>query len=148
MASGSRSTCWPGWRFRESAARPKRSSSNSSWGALILAIVIHATLSVTFGLLFGVISPTLPPLPGGPVIAGGVLMPLLWTGFCYGFMGIINPLLEEFVSWPWFIASQVVYGLAMSVVVLSIEKVPVSQVGTSLGMTAGSPESDQPGGHR
>jgi hypothetical protein len=117
-------------------------------GALILAIVIHATLSLTFGLLFGVISPTLPPLPGGPVIAGGVLMPLLWTGFCYGFMGIINPLLQEFVSWPWFIASQVVYGLAMSVVVLSIEKVPVSQAGSRLGMTAASGESGRPGGDR
>ncbi len=68
---------------------------NFHLGALILAIFIHAALSVTFGLLFGVISPTLPPLPGGPVIAGGVLMPLLWTGFCYGFMGIINPLLQD-----------------------------------------------------
>jgi hypothetical protein len=96
-------------------------------GALILAIVIHATLSVTFGLLFGVVSPTLPPLPGGPVIAGGVLMPLLWTGFCYGFIGVINPLLEQYVSWPWFIASQMVYGLAMSVVVIRTEKVAVSQ---------------------
>jgi hypothetical protein len=118
------------------------------WGALILAIVIHATLSLTFGLLFGVVSPTLPPLPGAPLIAGAVLMPLLWTGFCYGFMGVINPLLGEFVRWPWFIASQVVYGLAMSIVVLNIEKVPVSQAGSSLGMTAGSPESGRPGGHR
>ena len=41
------------------------------WGSLILAIVIHATFSVGFGLLFGVVSPTLPPIPGGPVIAGG-----------------------------------------------------------------------------
>jgi hypothetical protein len=119
------------------------------WGALILAIVIHATLSLTFGLLFGVISPTLPPLPGGPLIAGAVLMPLLWTGFCYGFMGIINPLLGEFVRWPWFIASQVVYGLAMSIVVLNIEKVPVSQAAIGLsGMTARLPETGRPGGDR
>jgi hypothetical protein len=96
--------------------------------ALILAIVIHAVLSVTFGLLFGVVSPTLPPLPGGPVIAGGVLMPILWTGLCYGFMGIVNPLLQEHVNWPWFIASQVVYGLAMSIVVINSEKVLASPV--------------------
>ena len=74
-----------------SAARPRPSSSSSPPASLILAIFIHAALSVAFGLLFGVVSPTLPPIPGGPVIAGGVLMPLLWTGLCYGFMGIVNP---------------------------------------------------------
>jgi hypothetical protein len=99
------------------------------WGSLILAIVIHATFSVGFGLLFGVVSPTLPPVPGGPVIAGGVLMPLLWTGICHGFMGIIDPLLQQHVNWPWFIVSQVVYGLAMSIVVIRSEKVPVAPVG-------------------
>ena len=98
-------------------------------GSLILAIVIHATFSVAFGLLFGVVSPTLPPIPGGPVIAGGVLMPLLWTGLCHGFMGIVNPLLQEYVNWPWFIVSQVVYGLAMSIVVIRTEKVPSAPVG-------------------
>ena len=117
------------------------------WGALILAIIIHATLSVAFGLFFGVVSPTLPPLPGGPVIAGGVLMPLLWTGLCHGFMRIINPLLQEHVNWPWFIASQVVYGLAMSVVVINSEKVPVPPAGSGLSMSVGSPEAGQGGGH-
>jgi hypothetical protein len=99
-------------------------------GALILAIVIHAALSVTFGLLFGVVSPTLPPIPGGPVVAGGVLMPLLWSGLCHGFMGIVNPLLKEHVNWLWFVASQVVYGLAMSLVVINSQKVPVPPAGS------------------
>ena len=116
------------------------------WGSLILAIVIHATFSVGFGLLFGVVSPTLPPIPGGPVIAGGLLMPLLWTGLCHGFMGIINPLLQEYVNWPWFIASQVVYGLAMSVVVIRTEKVPAAQVAGGPGKLAGFPEPGPWGG--
>jgi hypothetical protein len=98
-------------------------------GALVLGFVIHAALSLTFGLLFGVVSPTLPPIPGGPVIAGGVLMPLLWSGLCYGFMGIVNPLLQEHVSWPWFLLSQVVYGLAMSMVVINTQKVSVQPAG-------------------
>jgi hypothetical protein len=114
-----------------------------SMGSLILAIVIHATLSMAFGLFFGVVSPTLPPIPGGPVIAGGVLMPLLWTGVCYGFMGIVNPLMQQYVSWPWFIVSQVVYGLAMSIVVVRSEKVPVAQPGsgpsTPIGREGGPP---------
>src|SRR5262245_1291844 len=116
-------------------------------GALILAIVIHAAFSVAFGLFFGVVSPTLPPLPGGPVIAGGVLMPLLWTGLCYGLMGIVDPLLQEFVSWPWFIASQVVYGLAMSIVVIKSEKVPAAPVGSGPSLPVGSPEVGPGGGH-
>ena len=33
--------------------------------------------------------------PGRPRDRGGVLMPLLWTGLCYGFMGIVNPLLKS-----------------------------------------------------
>lgn len=98
-------------------------------GALILGICIHATFSVGFGLLFGVISPTLPPIPGGPLVAGGVLMPLLWSGLCYGSMGIVNPLLKDHVEWLWFIASQVFYGVAMSLVVISTHKVPIPPAG-------------------
>jgi hypothetical protein len=117
-------------------------------GALILAIVIHAAFSVAFGLFFGVVSPTLPPLPGGPVIAGGVLMPLLWTGLCYGLLGIVDPLLERFVSWPWFMASQAVYGLVMSVVVVNSEKVPAPPVGRGPSLQVGSPEAGPGGGPR
>jgi hypothetical protein len=115
-------------------------------GALVLAIVIHATLSCTFGLLFGVVSPTLPPLPGGPVIAGGVLMPLLWTGLCHGFMGVVNPLLQRHVNWLWFIASQVVFGLAMSFVVIQSEKVPVPPAGSGPTMPGGGMEPASEGG--
>ncbi len=115
-------------------------------GSLILAMVIHATFSAGFGLLFGVVSPTLPPVPGGPVIAGGVLMPLLWTGLCHGFMGIIDPLLKQHVNWPWFIASQVVYGLAMSAVVVSTEKVPAAPVGRGPNTLAGISEAGRQGG--
>jgi hypothetical protein len=62
-------------------------------------------------------------------------------------MGIIDPLLEKFVSWPWFIASQVVYGLAMSVVVVNSEKVPAAPVGSGPSLPVGSPEVGQGGGH-
>ena len=116
-------------------------------GALILAIVIHATLSLTFGLLFGVVSPTLPPFPGGPVIAGGVLMPLLWTGLCYGFMGIINPLLAEACELA--LVHRLAGGVRPGHVDRrdQIEKVPVPPAGSGPGMTAGSPESGRRGGH-
>ena len=98
--------------------------------ALVVAIVIHAMFSVTFGLLFGVVSPTLPQGYGMPVIAGGVLMPLLWTGLCHGFMGIINPALQRHVDWFWFIVSQAVYGLVMSIVVVRSEKIYIPPAGS------------------
>ena len=55
--------------------------------------------------------PELPPIPA-PLAWGGLLMPLLWTGASYGLMGVVNPLLQERVDWPWFIVSQFVFGIA------------------------------------
>jgi hypothetical protein len=98
-------------------------------GALVLGIVVHATLSLTFGLIYGAMLPTLPSFPGSQIIYGGVLMPFLWTWICQNFMGIVNPLLERHVDWRWFIVSQLVYGLAMSVVVMRSEKVAVAPAG-------------------
>jgi hypothetical protein len=115
--------------------------------ALVVAIVVHATFSATFGLLFGVVSPTLPPLPGGPVIAGGVLMPLLWTGLCHGFMGVINPALQRHVDWLWFVVSQAVYGLAMSIVVVRTQKVRVPPAGIGPSTLPDSPGPGSDGGH-
>jgi uncharacterized membrane protein YagU involved in acid resistance len=95
--------------------------------ALVLAIFIHLAFSVTFGLMYGVILPMLPDVKGGPILFGGVLMPLLWSGVCYGLMGVVNPLLGKYVNWYWFLLSQFVYGLAMSTVVSRFEKIAVAQ---------------------
>jgi hypothetical protein len=102
-------------------------------GGLVLGALIHAAFSVTFGLLFGVLMPTLPQIRGGPVVYGGILMPLLWTWICQNFMGIVNPLLEQHVNWFWFIASQFVYGIVMSIVVIRSEKVVAEPVGRGPG---------------
>ena len=44
---------------------------------LVVAILIHATVSVGLGLIYGVL---LPMLPGRPMFWGGIVAPLLWTG--------------------------------------------------------------------
>lgn len=93
----------------------------------ILASVIHLAFSVTFGLMYGVLLPMLPKFKGSPLIHGGVVMPIIWSGVCYGLMGVVNPALKEHVNWPWFVLSQFVYGLAMSYVVFQSEQVAVSQ---------------------
>jgi hypothetical protein len=45
---------------------------------LLVAVVIHAALSLVFGLVYGVLLPTLPQVPR-PIAWGGLLAPLLWT---------------------------------------------------------------------
>ena len=95
--------------------------------ALVLGVVIHLAFSITFGLMYGVILPMLPNVRGGPLLYGGVLMPILWSSVCYGLMGVVNPLLQQYVNWFWFVVSQFVYGLAMSYIVHRSEKIAVSQ---------------------
>ena len=58
------------------------------WQGLLVAIVIHSVTCVLVGLLYGAM---LPMLPRHPVLLGGILAPVLWTGILHSFMGIINP---------------------------------------------------------
>jgi hypothetical protein len=102
---------------------------------LIVALVIHATVSVVFGLLYGVLLPTLPDIPS-PVAWGGLLMPLLWTAVSFSLMGVVNPVLARGVDWPWFIASQLVFGIVAAVVVMRAAKRGPLQAGL-LGGAAG-----------
>ena len=60
---------------------------------------------------------------------GGLLMPLLWSGVSYGMMGVVNPVLQQRVDWPWFIVSQFIFGLAASVVVARSEQVRIPPAG-------------------
>jgi hypothetical protein len=91
-------------------------------------LAIHAALSAGFGLLYGLLLPRLRPLPG-PLAWGGLLMPLLWTAVSYGLMGVVNPVLQEKVQWPWFIVSQFVFGLTAAVVVARSEQVHIPPAG-------------------
>jgi hypothetical protein len=59
----------------------------------------------------------LPMLPRHPVLLGGVLAPVLWTGILHAFMGVINPALDERIQWAWFVVSQVTYGVVAGLVV-------------------------------
>jgi len=99
---------------------------HASW--LAIAIVIHAALSVGFGLVYGVLLPRLRPIPG-PMAWGGLLFPLLWTGTSYGLMGVVNPLLQRQVDWPWFVVSQFVFGVVAAIVVVRSEKIHIAPAG-------------------
>jgi hypothetical protein len=99
---------------------------NVNW--LLAAAVFHATLSLAFGLLYGMLLLRLPAIPG-PFAWGAMLMPLLWTATSYALMGVVNPVLQQLVDWPWFVVSQFVFGLVAAIVVVRSEQVAVAPAG-------------------
>lgn len=101
-------------------------SFHMNW--FLVASAVHAVLSCAFGILFALVSSRLPPMPG-PVAWGGLILPLLWTGITYGLMGVVNAVLQQRVDWPWFIASQFVFGVVAAVVVLRSEVVHIPPAG-------------------
>jgi hypothetical protein len=94
------------------------------WQWLLIAILIHSITCVLIGLLYGAM---LPMLPRHPVVLGGILAPVLWTGILHSFMGVINPSLADHISWGWFLTSQVVYGVTAGIVVARQEKILTTQ---------------------
>jgi hypothetical protein len=82
--------------------------------ALITAIIIHAAGSLLIGLLYGAM---LPMLPRHPIILGGIIAPVLWTGVLHSSLPLINPYLADRIDWPWFVVSQVTFGLVAGWVV-------------------------------
>ena len=92
--------------------------------ALILGTIIHVVGSALVGLLYGV---ALPIFPRRPMLLGGVLAPLFWSGILYAEMGIINPVLQQRIDWKWFIASQFAFGLVAGFVVAKHERISTMQ---------------------
>jgi hypothetical protein len=43
---------------------------------------------------------------------------VLWSGLLYSILGLLNPLLERHIDWPWFMASQIGFGIVAGLVVV------------------------------
>lgn len=99
---------------------------NSTWFAV--ATVIHAIFSCSFGFANGLLLPRVPPIPA-PLAWGGLLLPLVWTALSYAMMGVANPILEQYVDWPWFVVCQFVFGVTAAVVVLRSEMIAIRPAG-------------------
>ena len=110
---------WYAVNLLAGAVVPSLASASSglehfSLAGLLVGTVVHAILSVGLGLLYGIL---LPMLPGRPLVWGGVVAPLLWTGLVHSGLFVLDPILAARVSWPWFVGSQLAYGLVAGVVV-------------------------------
>ena len=102
-------------------------------GWFLFAVAIHATMCLLIGLLYGAM---LPMLPTRPILLGGVIGPLLWTGLLYHILGFVNPLLDERINWLWFAISQVAFGIVAGLVVVRHNKVWTTE-NIPLAMRAG-----------
>ena len=91
---------------------------------LVLAIIIHVIGSALVGLLYGV---TLPMFPRRPILLGGILAPLFWSGLLYAGLGIIHPELQARIDWGWFMASQFAFGVVAGFVVARHERISTMQ---------------------
>jgi hypothetical protein len=116
-------------------------------GSFVVASFIHLLTSLLVGLLYGAM---LPMFPRRPILLGGVIAPILWTGLLHSILDLINPLLNEHIDWPWFVASQFAFGIVAGLVVVRQQRVRIRQFVPFLmragfegpGITKEKPEKD------
>ncbi len=92
--------------------------------SFLLALAIHLVTSLLVGLLYGSI---LPMFPRRPILLGGLIAPIFWTGLLYSILGLVDPLLNRLIDWRWFIASQFGFGIVAGLVVVRQERVRIRQ---------------------
>jgi hypothetical protein len=113
--------------------------------ALIAAIIIHLVASAFVGLVYAAVLPT---LPRDPILWGGVLAPLVWSGLLWAGLGLINPTLEARIDWRWFVASQIGFGIAAGITIARSERVETMQswpLALRVGIEAGGADEQQDG---
>jgi hypothetical protein len=93
-------------------------------GLFLVAAFLHVVTSVLVGLLYGVM---LPMFPRRPILLGGLIAPVMWSGLLYATLGIINPLLDRRIDWKWFVASQMGFGIVAGLVVVTQARVRTRQ---------------------
>ena len=85
-----------------------------------IAFGLHALISIAVGLLYGAM---LPMFAHRPILLGGLIGPVLWSGLLHSILSLLNPLLESQIDWFWFVASQVAFGIIAGLVVAQLPRV-------------------------
>ena len=89
-----------------------------------MALLLHVLGSTAVGLLYGAM---LPMFSRRPILLGGLIGPVLWSGLLYSMLSLLNPLLESHIDWFWFMASQVAFGVVAGIVVVRQPRVPTRE---------------------
>jgi hypothetical protein len=105
--------------------------------AFLTANIIQGATTLLVGLLYGAM---LPMWPRRPILLGGIIAPVLWTGLLYSTLGIVNPFLAQRIDWWSFAASQVIFGLVAGYTVTRLGGIKLlAQVPLSMRLGVESP---------
>jgi len=92
--------------------------------ALAVGVVAHGVISIFVGLIYAAVLPT---FPRRPMLWGGLVAPLLWTGMLRATLELINPTLDARIDWRWFFASQIAFGITAGWVISRSERIATMQ---------------------
>jgi hypothetical protein len=90
------------------------------WHGFIVATILHLVCSSLVGLLYGA---ALPMFPRRPVLLGGVIAPILWSGLIHSTLEALDPVLKQRIDWLWFVVSQIGFGVVAGIIVSRQERV-------------------------
>ena len=113
--------------------------------AFITANIIQGATTLLVGLLYGAM---LPIWPRRPILLGGLIAPVIWTGLLYSTLGIVNPFLAQRIDWWSFAASQVIFGLVAGYTVTKlggIKRLAQVPLSVRLGVETSGLHGDQHG---
>jgi hypothetical protein len=102
---------------------PERSAGQLgtfSWDLFGVALILHAIISLVVGLLYGAM---LPMFPRRPILLGGLITPILWSGLIHSILEIVNPMMNRSIHWVWFVISQIGFGLVAGIIVSKQERI-------------------------
>ncbi len=90
------------------------------WDSLIIATILHLLCSLLVGLLYGA---ALPMFPRRPVLFGGVIAPILWSGLIHSMLEALDPTLKQRIDWLWFVVSEIGFGIVAGIIVSRQQRV-------------------------
>lgn len=96
-----------------------------SLSGLFVGTILHFTISITIGLLFGIMLPMFPGHPvGWSIIAGGIM----WIFASVVMLPLLNPKMSELVNIPSFIIAHFAYTILLGVTISRYKKVPAQLI--------------------
>jgi hypothetical protein len=110
--------------YRESLRLVPAQLNSFHLDSFAIAFILHGVVSIFVGLLYGAM---LPMFPRRPILLGGLIAPVLWSGLLYTILGLLNPLLASHIDWLWFMASQVAFGVVAGLVVVRQPSFPTRE---------------------
>src|SRR6202008_2698590 len=84
------------------------------WDALIIATILHLICSLLVGLLYGA---ALPMFPRRPILFGGIIAPILWSGLIHIMLEALDPTLKQRIDWARFVISRMGFVIGAGIVV-------------------------------